>query len=714
MADTQASIRLDLKTEGFKSGLKRTEADVASSSKRMGSSFQQGMEAGVKGGLSAVRGLFSAIKSGVGIVTGLLGGVGFGALVKGAIDSQTQFRNLSFAIQTGSGQLVKWQTLQQNAQATAIKWGQQSEALGRSLETIFADTTNLDFAQKAMDTIAITARGTGSDIDQLSKIAGVLNQKFGITAKDLPEAMTAVVTAAQGLGPQALEKLGDDFGEIGGKARSMGQQGVGAVKSMLGWLTIAKRESGRFEQAMTALPQIFDQLLERTSGGKVTSGGRIPITVAAVDAQGNPRDPGAIIADIIAKTGGDATKLGEFGFGGEGLQTVLALAKDFRAEFEATGGDLSSATAFVREQLMDAGGSALDYADVQKRAEENMGGTAGGIDKALEILKTAFTKPEMMSAIQQLAEQLPKLAEGIASMLDIILENPLLAAGGVMAGTALKGGLQATLSQAFSSGGQTAAGSIQNALTSGGKNAGASIAGGFAGTVALTAAISAWTAALDQANKLRKDIKTHEQDIVDERRNMLEVAERQGQKYAVRERGAAETLLGGEAQEAVYRTKEGKIAAMPLSEFKRKTTGRVIGFPSGGGGAAPTPEEVAASGTGGAGAYIPPELELGPAPVRFDPTAAPDIFSPEGMALEAAFPTSRYLAPPAVDANGTGGQKGADQITEAVRAGNREMTEAVRNLPNQLQNLPVTIPSGALVSGAPTPGSPTPGNVDKN
>ena len=71
-------------------------------------------------------------------------------------------------------------------------------------------------------------------------------------------------------GAFSLDELGDDFGEAGGKAKTMGMTGVDGVRQMLGFLIKAKHESGNFQQAMAAMPQIFDQLNERTSKGFIT------------------------------------------------------------------------------------------------------------------------------------------------------------------------------------------------------------------------------------------------------------------------------------------------------------------------------------------------------------------------------------------------------------------------------------------------------------
>jgi hypothetical protein len=545
MGDKTATVRLDVKGDGFRSGMNKAKQDVARGAKEMGSSLSSAMNEGAKGGVNAIKGMLGTIKNAAMGLSGIFGGIGFAELVKGSLDSRAQFVNLSMAIEAGSGRIVEWQKLQKESRAIAKQWGQDNALLGKSFGDVYAGTQNLDFAAQSVETIAIAARGTGEEVENLTKIAGVLNQKFGITARELPEAMAAVYGAAGAMGPGGLEKLGEDFGEIGGKAKTMGLTGVEGMKQMLGWLAKAQQETGRFEQAMTALPQIFDQIIERTGkGGILESGGKVPIKIQTVDEQGQPRSPADIVADIIAKTGGDATALGEFGFGGEGLQTVKALAKDFQAEMKATGGDIDASRAAVTRALMGAAESSVDWSRIQERASDNMKGPAANITTAIETMKEAFEDPGMQSAIESLAENLPELAEGVAKAVQFIVKNPIMSAGVLLGGTGIRGGIGAGLSAAMQKGGQSAAGSIQGAMTTGGTTAAKSIAGSFAGTAALTAAIASWTVAMDQANKLAGDIDTRAKDTAREQEELLQIAERRGEKYAVREVPLAERIFG--------------------------------------------------------------------------------------------------------------------------------------------------------------------------
>jgi len=585
MADKTATVRFDVKGDGFRSGMNQAKQQVVRGSKEMGAALQSGMNAGAKAGVDSIRSMLGAIKTAALSLGGLFGGLGMAELVRGSIDSRKQFRNLSAAIEAGSGRIIKWQTLQQQSRMIANRWGQDNERLGQSFSDMFTGTKDLNFTANSLETIAIAARGTGAEVEGLSKIAGVLNQKFGITARELPDAMADVIGAAQAMGPGGLEKLADDFGEIGGKAKSLGLQGSSGMKQMLGWLAVAQRETGRFEQAMTALPQIFDQILERTGkGGVLTSGGKLPITIQTLDQQGRPRSPADIVADIISKTGGQAEALGEFGFGGEGLQTIMALAKDFQAEMKTTGGDIDAARAAVARALEDAATSSMDWSRIQARAAEAMKDPEANITTAINKMKESFEDPAMQDAIGKLAENLPTLAEAVANAVEFITKNPIMSAGVLMGGASLRGGLGAGmggLAGAFDQGGKTAAGAIEQALQSGGATAADSIKkslGGLLGGAAPALAVGGVTAAVDQASKLIEDIDEMEKDAQRQREEALANAERQGDKYATRqvslaerllsgEKGRPEDVFAGETERIMRDPKTGKAIAVP--EIKR-------------------------------------------------------------------------------------------------------------------------------------------------
>ena len=536
MADKKASIRLDLKADGFKRTLQGVSKDVQAAGKKMGPAIGDAMDAGAKKGFDAVKGMFNGIKSLAGQAAALLGGLSFGALIKQSFDAQKGFRQLANNVRAAGGEVTNWQQLQRQVADVAKQTKVDVDQLGLGLRATFRETGDIKAAQRSLEAVGVVSEEFGASIETTGKLAGILQQKFGLSADQVGDGLLQMVAAAN-RGGASIEDLGDDFAEIGGKAKTLGLTGPEGIKKMAGFLNLAKQETGNFSQAMTALPQVFDQIIERTSKGFVESGGKVPMKIQAVDDAGRPRDPFDIIADIIAKTKGDAAKLGEFGFGGEGLQTLLAISKKFQRDLDDTGGDVEAARSNLQTALNSAAGSAQSFSDLLgKRAKEK--DPSKDLNDALNRLKEAFRSPQMVSAITTLAEKLPALAEAASKALEFIMDNPVSSAGvlvGAKAGTGFAGGaISSVLGTAFSSGGNAAGKAVEAGMVRGGVAASAKLG------LAFTAAAISIAAAVEQGIKLSKETNERTTDIKNEREQMLRNARRQGQNYVVRQRGAAD------------------------------------------------------------------------------------------------------------------------------------------------------------------------------
>lgn len=500
MADKQAKVRLSIDGAGFTSALNKLKGDAARSGQDVGKGFGSGISNGVKGGFDAILSGFDRVKSAALTFGGILGGVGVVELGMRAVETEAKFRALNTAIELGTGRVGEWSNMQRTAQQAAERWAQSSSELADTMRLVFKESGDADFVADSIDTIAMTARATKEPIDDLGRVAGILNQKFGITASELPDAMTTVVSAANRSGV-SIQDLADDFGELGGKAKTLGMDGQAGLEQMLGILQVARQETGNFQQAMTALPQIFDALIEQD--GK--DGKLIKMGIQTVDASGKARNPSDIIADLVEKTGGDASALGEFGFGGEGLQTVLAIADKYKAELESNGGDTERAKEKLADGLREAGQAAVSSAQVQQKAASEMGEADAKMKAAMEKLEKAFASEGVAKALDQLAEVLPPVADAFAKMLEFATDNPALTGAALVGSKIPLGG---------------GGGIPMGALGAGGAGAGAGAAAGGGGALAAAgpalagiAALVAVAAAADQGIKLYDEVQAQDNDL---------------------------------------------------------------------------------------------------------------------------------------------------------------------------------------------------------
>lgn len=541
MADSKATVRIDAKTDGFKRGMKEAEKAAIAAGSKSGSAFSKGMNAGAAGGLKAIKGVFAQAKTLATSLGGVLGGVGFASLAKGAIDSQKSFKQLAFRINLAGDQAIKWQTLQKQVQKQALASKVDIGKLGDGFKAALQETGDLKAAQGSLEAIATIGKKTGTEFATLGKLSGILQQKFGLASGEMGDGLLQMVTAAtQGGG--SIEDLAADFAEVGGKAKTLGLQGPEGIRKMVGFLNLAKKETGSFSQAMTALPQVFDQIIERTSKGVVASGGKVPIKIQAVDKNGKPRDPFAIIQDILSKTKGDAAKLGEFGFGGEGLQTLLSLAKPFADEIKTTGKLTKSSGDKFQASILEAAGAANAYADVQKEAVEPT--AADNIQDAINRLQIAFTKPEMIAALEKMAAVLPRFATAVAKVLTQIMDNPAVAAGVFVGAKALAGGLGAGGGGGGGAAGAVASVAMRAAMTTGGSAAASSMTTAFKGGAGLLGGALAPVAMIAGLTLLAKAVSDAtagvKADVKSDKAKIDEVAKKQGLTNVMRNRSAEE------------------------------------------------------------------------------------------------------------------------------------------------------------------------------
>lgn len=562
MADKTANVRLDLKAAGFRRGLKQTERDATQTGSRMGQAMSSGMNRGAKAGLDAARSMFSTIKTAAMGLGAIVGSVGLAGMVREAIDADKQFRKLAFTMGAGAGKFRDYTAIQGQAQEAAKRWAMDSTKLGAALDTVFNTVGDADFAMNTLDAIAMTARATGEEVSTLAPIVAEMNRQFGLTSEQIDDVLPMVISLGS-RGGLSVADLGVTLGKLGRTAKVSGlegEQGLGTLLAMVNQISAA---SGTAEGSVEKLQIIFTKLASgqgaaflqtlKDSKGQAIFGTEVEgldtlerLSLVLDKARANPR--------ILQQVFGEQGLFIEQAFGGLGD---------------------------VGKAMREASKSGLKAADMQDAAEANLRSASAGIDAALEELRQAFADPAMMSAIESLAENLPALAEGMAKIVDFVVQNPALAIGGAGAASALKGGIVTAITGAMASGGATAGGAIGTSMTAAGQTAGASIAGQMVGAASTAAATIGVALAVNQAQKLERDKKQARQDADDERTNLLNTANAQGRSTATRvfnpiadaiaRKGfmglTPKDIFGGdEAKEIIDRDAQGNIRTRRVSD----------------------------------------------------------------------------------------------------------------------------------------------------
>lgn len=488
-SEKTASVKLSLNSSSYVSAIKDVGKETEKTTQKMESSFKKSMVAGLKSVQRATGEMAASVKNTIRLVGGLGGALSLAESVKGAIDLRGEFKKLAFQAQAGSGEVVNWRDILQGAQEQAVKWGLATEELGHAFGTMRTITGDLGFAKESLAAVAVTARATGEPLDLIADIAGKMNEKFAVTAKEMPEALATAYSLAQ-QGSLEFGEMAMIIERAGSSAKFLGISGVGGIAKVVGMAKLAKGETKNLRSALSGTMALMEQLGSSEGAKKVAQDFGVVIKKGQTFEQ--------TLGKIMKRTGGKENLLVK-GFQGEQLKVVMELAKVYRAAFEGTSGTVEQKTkaalAAFQSHLDEAGKTMIHAADIQAKAADVVKGPAAQMAIAIEELKTKFTSPEMLDGLTKLATVAPKAAKTVASLMDLAFNHPALAAG-IFAG--IKLGVP-FLEGALKSGGESIAKSMLNivkgngpggvggALGKGAAVLGAGVAGFAVGEVAAEA-----------------------------------------------------------------------------------------------------------------------------------------------------------------------------------------------------------------------------------
>jgi len=539
MADAAASLKLVVDSSGFTKGLKGAESAAASSSAKMGASVSRAMSQAAKGGLKALGGVFSKLKQGFGMLSGLGGGIGFGMLVRSALDAESAFRRLGFAVEGATGKPANVGALRAQLQGLAVDTGIGVEQLIETFDDLLTRTGDLSFVEASMQAIADTALATGAPMSALNEILEATHDQMGVMG-DQTGVVLAQMTALAKSSGMSIEELASKFELVSATAAAGGLKGTQGLADTAAMLKIANDAFGGLRKGVAAYTTTMDKLSSQAGRKDIFT----KLGVKATPVKGTALDA---MREIMKATSGKKELIEKaFAPGATEVRFLVEAGKSYAAAFEATGGSVEEKTAAgvaaFDAAIKAAGTSARSAADIEEQAEKAKREAANQIAAGIEKLKVAFTQPAITDAMTRLAGQLPRLADGMARVIEWIASNPLKAAalggGAVFAKGAAEATLGAMIAKAFAGGGATAATALEGGIVKGG----ASAAGNISGAVVIAGAGIA--AAVAQGIALARELKTHKSDVGGLNEDLMRNAERQGENVAFRETDAYERFRG--------------------------------------------------------------------------------------------------------------------------------------------------------------------------
>lgn len=468
MAEKEAKVRLSLSGGGFLSGMRSIADDVKRSGKSIGASLTAALKEPLSKGLDAVR---ESVKGTVGQIgglaqtaAGLLGGISIGSGAAEAFELAEAYRVAAARLSDLSDEGVTAAEVQKRIETAAVEYKRTSQELATAMDAVREKSGNATLAMESLPIIAEAMNATGRDAQQLGQIVGTLAKKWGITEMDqVREALVKVIDVTKG-GKIKFEELAEDLDELGSIAKNAGMNGMDGFTTALG---IAGKIAPNVNASISEVLAGMDQLSEKMRQTSVVEG------LGDAGEKASKKFWASFYADqsavgrlrMLLEKAGQSGKLGDLM---QVAKNTEFTGREERAAFEALAnpfleafGDVKQ-TGKVAKDATSKGLAAFDRAievmsmsttnwdEVVKKSKDTQESTAAKVRSVQEIWRQTFTDPKMIGAMAELADVAPKVVRGLASMVSIAVNHPLLSLAGFTAGKAAVSGLGAIAGSAMS------------------------------------------------------------------------------------------------------------------------------------------------------------------------------------------------------------------------------------------------------------------------
>lgn len=467
----EASIHVTMKTSGFLSGLRQIKNQSLQEAKAMGRGFSRHLGAGLKGGLErskqALKDLGGGLKENIKNAATFGGALGGAALVHNAMQLQGLYAQVAFEMERASGKAFSVADAQEAITKAADKTKRTHEEMATALRVMLDRGADPAFAVESMESVGHAINSTGQDAERVGRVISALSIKYGLSGKEGVKMLDDVIATAS-KGKITMEEYMEDFNEFGSIASAAGLKGESGLRTMLGMIAkMGPQVNGTTSEISSGMDILFERLRDMGIMERIFKESKSKMKFSREDfgAVDNAFDQ----MEYLAKAGPDAMKLFASEF--TGREEKAAFEAFFGPYFQSLEKGLTEGkkkTEAHVEAMKDLRLGQLDLATplgeqgkVAEHSARAQKTAAAKMRDAMNKLSEAMTKPEMLSAIDSLAENMPPLASAVAKALDFIANNPL-AAVGIFAGA--KVGLafaQGALVKAGSSIGTSAAAAIK-------------------------------------------------------------------------------------------------------------------------------------------------------------------------------------------------------------------------------------------------------------
>jgi hypothetical protein len=483
----EAAVRLTLSNAQFVTSMKQAGDSVQSTAlrgKRSMDAFGASADK-VKGKVEAIGSVARTVSR---HLLSLGGAFTVATSLKEAVVLQRTYRQIAFGVKDASGQMLRAADVQRVVERSAAAASQKNADMAKTFRDLADATGDVDFAKGVLTSVGTVALATGEDLGTIATAADQLHTKFGVSASGMLDSLAQVFGAAKQGGPKFSE-FADVMSGAGAEMLAAGLDGKRGLDFMLGALVATDDRLKSLPKQVAGLKAVLRGLGEKGELKKLAE--KIGIDPKKLI---NEKDAIARVRRIFgAGSKGVDALLGGMHEGEEKETMKILFVEPFqRALAEAQKSGLKGKAAIDRalltfdQGIAAMGRASMSGAQMQRQADAERQTPEAQLTAALNTLATAMSQPAIISAINDLAKHLPKLAEHIASFISFAAEHPYLAGAGALGAKAAGGGLMDLAGNVLGEviGGGLGAGGgavIQKML---GRKAGGAAAGGVVGAMA--------------------------------------------------------------------------------------------------------------------------------------------------------------------------------------------------------------------------------------
>lgn len=481
----EAAIRATLNTAGFIGGLRQMGDATKSYGRAASKALKEGLAEGAREGQRVLRESGARVKELLTTGATLGGAFSFEESIKGAVEMNSKFRQIAYAVTDATGEATSWQEVQEKIEGSATATHNAIGGVADAFELVRQKTNNVRFAEESMDSVGKFATATRLDLNLVGGAAASLQQKFGATAEAVPKMLAEILKA--GKGNAGFQEIAPQIDRIGAISMEAGLKGERGFKFFLGVLAATRGPLQDTEAQISGIDGVLGNLQKDVKLDAIAKALAPAAPKKFANEIKGAKDSLEAFKMILAKKGGADQLKEAFGKQKDTRETLKILLEPY---LQAAG---KGATKEDRQKGIDAfdksmdalGKSAESNADMAERFKQEADTADSKFRDAMNKIERSFGDPKMIAAVDKFAENLPKLADTVAKFAEFAGNHPLAGAAGAVVGPTLISGFAAAAATVI---GKTLTGTIKEVLAdraadvaeeAAAKTAGGALAGGL-------------------------------------------------------------------------------------------------------------------------------------------------------------------------------------------------------------------------------------------